>query len=61
MSNPHDKQAALAVLRAVGRLRATELAKILHWPVTRTRLALIALENDGIVAHNPDRSWGQAR
>ena len=57
MSNPYDQTAAAAVLKAGGRLTAAELAKILHWPRTRVRVALTALETQGAVRHNPDRSW----
>lgn len=56
MSNPYDQQAVSAVLRAGGRLTAAELAKILHWPRTRARLALTALEVAGRVTHN-NRTW----
>ena len=57
MSNPYDQTAATAVLKAGGRLTAAELAKILHWPRTRVRLALAALETQGAVHHNHDRTW----
>lgn len=57
MSNPYDQTAVAAVLKAGGQLTATELAKILHWPRTRVRVALTALETQGTVRHNPDRSW----
>lgn len=57
MSNPYDQTAVAAVLKAGGRLTAAELAKILHWPRTRVRVALTALETQGAVRHNPDRSW----
>lgn len=56
MSNPYDQAAAAAVLKAGGRLTAAELAKILHWPRTRVRLALTALEAAGRVTHN-NRTW----
>lgn len=58
MSNLYDQAAVAAVLKAVGRLTAAELAKTLHWPRTRVRAALAALETDRQVAHNPDRTWG---
>lgn len=57
MSNPYDQQAIAAILRAVGALTAAELAKTLHWTRTRVRVALTALELEGRVAHNSDRSW----
>lgn len=57
MSNPYDQTAIAVVLKVVGRLTATELAKILHWPRTRVRVALADLETQGAVRHNPDRSW----
>lgn len=57
MSNPYDQQAIAAVLHAVGNLTAAELAKTLHWSRTRVRVALLALELKGQVAHNSDRSW----
>lgn len=56
MSNPYDQTAVAAVLKAGGRLTAAELAKILHWPRTRVRLALTALEAVGHVTHN-NRTW----
>lgn len=57
MSNPYDQQAVSAVLRADGKAAAAELAKTLHWTRTRVRVALAALETQGAVRHNPDRSW----
>ena len=57
MSNPYDHAAVAAVLKAGGQPTAAELAKILHWPRTRVRVALTALETQGAVRHNPDRSW----
>lgn len=57
MNRTYDQQAVFVVLRAVGRLTAAELAKVLHWPRTRVRKALCALEQQGAVHHNPDRSW----
>lgn len=56
MSNPYDQAAVAVILRTVGRLTAAELAKILHWPRTRVRLALTALEDAGHVTHN-NRTW----
>nr|DAF97946.1 MAG TPA: EAP30/Vps36 family protein [Siphoviridae sp. ctpyK9] len=56
MSNPYDQAAVAVVLKVCGRLTAAELAKILHWPRTRVRLALTALEAAGHVAHN-NRTW----
>lgn len=56
MSNPYDQAAAVAVLKASGLLTAAELAKTLHWPRTRVRLALAALEAAGRVTHN-NRTW----
>jgi len=56
MSNPYDQQAVTAVLKTVGTLPAAELAKTLHWPRTRTRKALAALEANGHVTHN-NRVW----
>lgn len=61
MSNPYDQAAVAAVLKAVGRLTAAELAKTLHWSRTRARKALIDLETAGQVTHNPDRSWGSLK
>ena len=57
VSNTYDQQAAAAVLKAVGALTAAELAKTLHWPRTRTRKALAALEADGRVTHLHTRAW----
>ena len=57
MSNPYDQTAVATTLKVVGRLTAAELAKILHWPRTRVRVSLAALETQGAVRHNPDRSW----
>ena len=56
MSNPYDRAAVAAVLKAAGRLTAAELAKTLRWPRTRVRLALTALEAAGHVTHN-NRVW----
>lgn len=56
MSNPYDQAAVSAVLAAAGKLTAAELAKTLHWPRTRTRKALAALEAAGHVTHN-NRTW----
>lgn len=56
MSNPYDQAAIAVVLKAVGRLTSAELAKTLHWPRTRVRLALAALEAAGHVTHN-NRTW----
>lgn len=61
MSNLYDQAATKAVLKAVGRLTAAELAKTLRWPRTRVRKALTDLELEGQVTHNPDRTWGQTR
>ena len=61
MSRPYDQQAVTACLRASGRLTAAELAKTLHWPRTRVRVALTALETQGAVSHNPDRTWEQTK
>lgn len=61
MNNTYDQQAVSAALRAGGRLTAAELAKILHWPRTRTRVALTALEQQAAVRHNHDRSWETAK
>lgn len=53
----YDQQAVTAVLTAAADgLTAAELAKILHWPRTRTRKALFDLEADGHVTHN-NRTW----
>lgn len=57
MSNPYDQRAVSAVLRASGKATTAELAKTLHWPRTRVRVALAALETRGAVRHGPDRSW----
>lgn len=57
MSNPYDQQAVSATLRAGGKAATAELAKTLRWPRTRVRVALTALETQGAVRHNPDRSW----
>lgn len=57
MNQPYDQQAVTACLRASGRLTTAELAKTLHWPRTRVRVTLAALETQGAVRHNPDRSW----
>lgn len=57
MSNPYDQQAVTAVLRAGGKATTAELAKTLHWPRTRVRVALAALETQGAVRRSPDRSW----
>ena len=61
MNNPYDQQAVTACLRAGGRLTAAELAKTLHWPRTRVRVALAAAETQGAVRHNPDRTWEKTR
>lgn len=61
MNNPYDQQAVTAVLKAAGRLTAAELAKTLHWSRTRARKALAALETQGAVSHNPDRTWEQTK
>lgn len=60
MSNPYDQAAVAVVLKVVGQLTAAELAKILHWPRTRVRLALTALEAAGHVTHN-NRTWEPAK
>lgn len=57
MSNPYDQRAVAAVLKSGGRLTAAELAKVLHWPRTRTRKALYNLEQQSAVHHNYDRTW----
>ncbi len=57
MSHPYDQQAVSAVLRAGGKAATAELAKTLHWPRTRVRVALATLEAQGAVRHNSDRSW----
>ena len=57
MSNPYDRQAVSAVLKAAGRLTAAELARTLHWPRTRVRKTLTDLELDRQAIHNPDRTW----
>lgn len=56
MSNPYDQAAVAAVLEAAGQLTAAELAKTLHWPRTRVRVALADLEAAGHVTHN-NRTW----
>lgn len=57
MTVSYDRQAVTAVLTAnTAGLTAAELAKILHWPRTRTRKALFDLETDGHVAHS-NRTW----
>ena len=61
MSHPYDQQAVSAVLRASGRLTAAELAKTLRWTRTRVRTTLAALETQGAVSHNPDRTWEQTK
>lgn len=61
MNNPYDQQAVAACLRTSGRLTAAELAKTLHWTRTRARLALAALEAQGAVSHNRDRTWEQTK
>lgn len=61
MSNPYDQQAVSAVLRAGGKAATAELAKTLHWPRTRVRAALAALETQGTVHHNTDRTWELTR
>lgn len=60
MSNPYDQAAVTVVLKAAGQLTAADLAKILHWPRTRVRLALTALEAAGHVTHN-NRTWESAK
>lgn len=57
MNRTYDQQAVSAVLDSVGRLTAADLAKVLHWPRTRVRKTLYALEQQGDARHNPDRSW----
>lgn len=57
MSNTYDQQAAAAVLKAVGALTSAELAKTLHWPRTRTRKALAALEADGRATRTLNDAW----
>lgn len=61
MSNPYDRAATAAILKAVGRLTAAELAKTLHWPRTRVRLALADLEQQGDAHHNNDRTWERTK
>ena len=61
MSRPYDQQAVSAVLRAGGKATTAELAKTLHWTRTRVRVALAALETQGAVRHNPDRTWEQTK
>lgn len=58
MTVSYDQQAVTAVLTAATAdgLTAAELAKILHWPRTRTRKALFDLEADGHVTHS-NRTW----
>ena len=57
MTVSYDRQAVTAVLAAAADgLTAAELAKILHWPRTRTRKALFELEADGHAAHS-NRTW----
>lgn len=57
MTISYDQQAVTAVLTAsADGLTAAELAKILHWPRTRTRKALFGLEADGHVTHS-NRTW----
>lgn len=57
MTVSYDRQAVTAVLAATpDGLTAAELAKILHWPRTRTRKALFDLETDGHAAHS-NRTW----
>lgn len=61
MNRTYDQQAVAAILKAGGRLTAAELAKILHWPRTRVRKTLYALEQQGAAHHNPDRTWEQTK
>ena len=61
MSNPHDRQAVSAVLKAVGRLTAAELARTLRWSRTRVRKALTDLEHDRQAIHHPDRTWEKTK
>lgn len=57
MTVSYDRQAVTAVLaNAPDGLTAAEIAKILHWPRTRTRKALFDLETDGHAAHS-NRTW----
>lgn len=57
MNRIHDQRAITAVLNAVGRLTAAEIAKTLGWTRTRARKALCDLEQQGAARHNHDRSW----
>lgn len=57
MSNTYDQLAVAATLKAVGTLTSAELAKILHWPRTRTRRALAALEADGRATRALNDAW----
>jgi len=60
VSNTYDQQAVTAVLNLTNGLTAAKLAKALHWPRTRTRKALAALEAVGRVTHN-NRTWRLAK
>lgn len=57
MSNTYDQQAVTAALKAAHALTSAELAKILHWPRTRTRRALAALEADGRATRTLNDTW----
>lgn len=57
MSNTYDQLAAAAALKAAGTRTSVELAKTLHWPRTRTRRALAALEADGRATHLLNDAW----
>lgn len=57
MSNMYDQLAVAAVLKAAGARTSAELAKTLHWPRTRTRRALEALEADGRATRTLDDVW----
>lgn len=57
MSNTYDQQAVAAVLKAAGTITSAELAKTLHWPRTRTRKALAALEADGRATRLLNDAW----
>lgn len=57
MSNTYDQRAVAAVLKAGGSLTSAELAKTLHWPRTRTRRALAALEAAGLATLALNDTW----
>lgn len=57
MNRIYDQRAITAILNAVGRLTAAEIAKTLHWPRSRVRKALCDLEQQAAARHNHDRTW----